>query len=329
MKQELTRIHWKEYKKVIKINKEISNLEKHIKQLEKIRIEIKDLQDIVSMEFSNCKNEKVIPRVYEQEIKKEYQTLLRRIKKIKFNTIFTEKEDLSNAYIDIQSGAGGIDAQDWSKILLNMYLKWAHSKDYKAEIIFEKKADIAGIKEAHIKITGDYVYGFLKHETGIHRLIRKSPFDISKKRHTSFASVFVYPENESDSEEIEVKYTDLRIDTYRAGGAGGQHVNRTESAVRITHIPTNITVQCQNERSQHQNKNQALRRLKLKIKSLLLLNKQNEKKAIEECKLDITWGNQIRSYVFDDGYVKDIRTGIKTSDIQSVLNGNLEEIIKK
>ena len=242
--------------------------------------------------------------------------------------LFKEKEDTFGAYLDIQAGAGGIDAQDWSHMLLQMYVKWGYSKNYKVETMYEKQADIAGIKEATLKISGKYAYGFLKNETGIHRLVRKSPFDVLKKRHTSFSSVFVYPEINHDDKEINIDYSDLRIDTYRAGGAGGQHVNRTESAVRITHIPTNIIVQCQNERSQHQNKNQALKRLKLKLRSLYLLNKQNEKKILEDKKPDITWGNQIRSYVFDDGYIKDVRTGLKTSNIQSILNGNLDELIK-
>merc|ERR1711976_281495 len=187
-------------------------------------------------------------------------------------------------------------------------------KKYKTEIIQKKDAEIAGIKEATLKISGKYAYGFLKNETGIHRLVRKSPFGISKKRHTSFSSVFVYPET-LDNSRIEIKDSDLRVDTYRAGGAGGQHVNRTESAVRITHLPTNIVVQCQNERSQHQNKNHALKRLRSKLNGLMLSNKNSQKKFLESKKMDITWGNQIRSYVFDEDYVKDVRTGIKKKNV--------------
>ena len=209
-----------------------------------------------------------------------------------------------------------------------MYSKWGALKKYKVKIIYKKDAEIAGIKEATLKFSGKYAYGFLKKETGIHRLVRKSPFDILKKRRTSFSSIFVYPENLDDKENYQINHNDLRIDTYRSGGAGGQHVNRTESAVRITHLPTNISVQCQNERSQHQNKNQALKRLKLKLNGLYLLNKNNEKKLIEKKKLGIAWGNQIRSYIFDDGYVKDVRTGLKKNNILSILNGNLDDFIE-
>tara|TARA_B110000467_G_C18338928_1_gene501318 strand:- start:8879 stop:9610 length:732 start_codon:yes stop_codon:yes gene_type:complete len=235
--------------------------------------------------------------------------------------------DDSNAFIDIQSGAGGTEAQDWAEMLLRMYLRWAEAHEYKVEIIEVSAGEVAGIKSATIQISGEYVYGWLRTETGVHRLVRKSPFDSGNKRHTSFASVFVMPEV-NDSIEIEIDPSELRIDVYRASGAGGQHVNRTESAVRITHLPTNVVVQCQNDRSQHKNKATAMKQLKAKLYELELQKKNSEASLLEDSKADVGWGSQIRSYVLDQSRIKDLRTGIETGNTQGVLDGDLDKFIE-
>ena len=235
--------------------------------------------------------------------------------------------DDSNAYIDIQSGAGGTEAQDWAEMLFRMYLRWAEAHEYKIDIIEVSVGDIAGIKSATIHVSGNFVYGWLRTETGVHRLVRKSPFDSGNKRHTSFASVFVMPEV-NDNIEIDIDPSDLRIDVYRASGAGGQHVNRTESAVRITHLPTNVVVQCQNDRSQHKNKATAMKQLKAKLYELELQKKNSEASLLEDSKADVGWGSQIRSYVLDKSRIKDLRTGIETGNTQAVLDGDLDKFIE-
>lgn len=237
--------------------------------------------------------------------------------------LFPNEIDASNAYMDIQAGSGGADAQDWTNIIFKMYTSWFVKKNFKYEIINISNGELAGIKAISIKIYGQYAYGWLKYETGIHRLVRKSPFDSNKKRHTSFASVFVYPENEK-YQNIKIKDSDIKIETFRSGGAGGQHVNKTDSAIRITHIPTGIVVQSQSERSQHKNKSNAIKQLNLKVNSFYNLNKNLNKKKIEENKSSITWGNQIRSYIFDKSYIKDLRTNIEIKDLNFVLTGNLD-----
>lgn len=242
--------------------------------------------------------------------------------------MFSKTHDACNCYIDIQSGSGGTEAQDWSKILLKMYLKWLDKKGFKTKIIEESTGEIVGIKSATVQVFGAYAFGWLRTETGIHRLIRKSPFDAGKRRHTSFSSVFIYPDIE-EKINIKIHSSDLRIDVYRASGAGGQHVNRTESAVRITHIPTNLVTQCQNNRSQHKNKEQAIKQMKAKLYELQLQKKRREKTQIESNKLNISWGNQIRSYILDNSKIKDLRTGIEKHDIQSVLNGDLDDFIEQ
>lgn len=262
-----------------------------------------------------------------QDITTEIEDLDKQIALLEFRRMFSGEMDDSNAFIDIQSGAGGTEAQDWAEMMLRMYLRWAESHDYKVEVIEVSAGDVAGIKSATIQVSGEYVYGWLRTETGVHRLVRKSPFDSSNKRHTSFASVFVMPEVNDDI-EIEIDPSDLRIDVYRASGAGGQHVNRTESAVRITHLPTNVVVQCQNDRSQHKNKATAMKQLKAKLYELELQRKGSEASLLEDSKADVGWGSQIRSYVLDQNRIKDLRTGIETGNTQAVLDGDLDKFIE-
>ncbi|BAC24586.1 prfB [Wigglesworthia glossinidia endosymbiont of Glossina brevipalpis] len=262
------------------------------------------------------------------EVNNEIILLNKRMKKIELMCYFFEKNDRCNCYMDIQPGSGGIDAQDWASILLRMYLKWADRNNFKTDIIYKSSSEIAGIKSATVKFLGSYAYGWLKKETGIHRLVRKSPFDSNGKRHTSFCSIFVYPDI-NDKIEIKINLSDLRIDVYRSSGAGGQHVNRTESAVRITHLPTKITTQCQSDRSQHKNKEKAINQLKSKLYEFELRKKNKDKKIIEKSKSKIAWGNQIRSYIFDNSIVKDLRTGIESKKIQSILDGDLNIFLNK
>ncbi len=246
---------------------------------------------------------------------------------LEFRRMFSGEMDANSAYLDIQSGAGGTEAQDWSEMLLRMYLRWAEAHGFKADVIEASAGDVAGIKSATVHIVGDYGYGWLRTETGVHRLVRKSPFDSGSRRHTSFASVFVSPEVD-DNIDIEVNPSDLRIDVYRASGAGGQHVNRTESAVRITHLPTNTVVQCQNDRSQHKNKATAMKQLKAKLYELEMQTRRAEAAVVEENKADVGWGSQIRSYVLDQSRIKDLRTGIETGNTQAVLDGGLDIFIE-
>lgn len=261
------------------------------------------------------------------EIQSELDVLESKLSQLEFHRMFSGEYDSADCYVDIQAGSGGIEAQDWANMLLRMYLRWAESRGFKTTIIEESEGEVAGIKSATIKVIGDYAYGWLRTETGVHRLVRKSPFDTGGRRHTSFSSAFVYPEVDNDI-DIEIKLADLRIDVYRAAGAGGQHVNRTESAVRITHLPTNIVTQCQNDRSQHKNKDQAMKQLKAKLYEFELKKKNAEKKALEDIKSDIGWGRQIRSYVLDDSRIKDLRTGMEIRNTQSVLDGNLDSFIE-
>ena len=246
---------------------------------------------------------------------------------LEFRRMFSGEMDVNNAYLDIQSGAGGTEAQDWSEMLLRMYLRWTEAHGFKAEVIEASAGEVAGIKSATIHVVGEYAYGWLRTETGVHRLVRKSPFDSGNRRHTSFASVFVSPEVD-DNIDIEIDPSDLRIDVYRASGAGGQHVNRTESAVRITHLPTNIVVQCQNDRSQHKNKATAMKQLQAKLYELEQQKRNADQQALEETKADIGWGSQIRSYVLDQSRIKDLHTGVEVGNTQAVLDGDLDGFIE-
>ena len=258
----------------------------------------------------------------------ELEQLEKKLAGLEFRRMFSGDYDSADCYLDIQSGSGGTEAQDWAEMLLRMYLRWAESKGFSTEVMEVSDGDVAGIKSATIKVSGDYAYGWLRTETGVHRLVRKSPFDSGNRRHTSFASVFVYPEID-DNIDIDINPADLRIDVYRASGAGGQHVNKTESAVRITHVPTGIVTQCQNNRSQHSNKDQAMKQLKAKLYELEMQKKNAEKQQMEENKSDIGWGSQIRSYVLDDSRIKDLRTGVETRNTQAVLDGDLDQFIEE
>ncbi|WP_323849504.1 MULTISPECIES: peptide chain release factor 2 [unclassified Gilliamella] len=262
------------------------------------------------------------------EANQELEQLEKKLAGLEFRRMFSGDYDSADCYLDIQSGSGGTEAQDWAEMLLRMYLRWAESKGFTTEVMEVSDGDVAGIKSATIKVTGDYAYGWLRTETGVHRLVRKSPFDSGNRRHTSFASVFVYPEVD-DNIDIDINPADLRIDVYRASGAGGQHVNKTESAVRITHVPTGIVTQCQNNRSQHSNKDQAMKQLKAKLYELEMHKKNAEKQQMEENKSDIGWGSQIRSYVLDDSRIKDLRTGVETRNTQAVLDGDLDQFIEE
>jgi peptide chain release factor 2 len=246
---------------------------------------------------------------------------------LEFRRMFSGEMDINNAYVDIQSGAGGTEAQDWSEMILRMYLRWAEAHGFKAEVIEASAGEVAGIKSATVHIVGEYSYGWLRTETGVHRLVRKSPFDSGSRRHTSFASVFVSPEVDDDI-DIEIDPSDLRIDVYRASGAGGQHVNRTESAVRITHLPTNTVVQCQNDRTQHKNKATAMNQLKAKLYELELQERKAAASIVEDSKADVGWGSQIRNYVLDQSRIKDLRTGVETGNTQAVLDGGLDAFIE-
>ncbi len=251
----------------------------------------------------------------------------KRIADLEFRRMFSGEMDASNAFLDIQAGSGGTEAQDWAEMLLRMYLRWGEHQGFKTELMEASSGEVAGIKSATIRFEGEYAFGWLRTEIGVHRLVRKSPFDSGNRRHTSFASVFVAPEID-DSIEIDINPADLRIDVYRASGAGGQHVNRTESAVRITHVPTGTVTQCQNDRSQHKNKAQAMKQLKAKLYELEMQKRNAEQQTLEDSKSDIGWGSQIRSYVLDQSRIKDLRTGVETGNTQAVLDGGLNLFIE-
>lgn len=251
----------------------------------------------------------------------------KQVESLEFQRMFSGQMDPNSAYLDIQSGSGGTEAQDWAEMLLRMYLRWGDDHHFKMTLMEVSAGDVAGIKSATIHFEGSYAFGWLRTETGVHRLVRKSPFDSGNRRHTSFAAVFVAPEIDDDF-EIDINPADLRIDTYRSSGAGGQHVNTTDSAIRITHLPTNIVVQCQNERSQHKNKDSAMKQLRAKLYEQEMLKRNAEKQLLEESKSDIGWGHQIRSYVLDQSRIKDLRTGVENTNTQAVLDGDLDKFIE-
>jgi peptide chain release factor 2 len=261
------------------------------------------------------------------EVEADLNGVEKAVAELEFRRMFSGEMDENNAFLDIQSGAGGTEAQDWAEMLLRMYLRWGEAKGFKTELIEVSEGDVAGIKSATVRFEGPYAFGWLRTETGVHRLVRKSPFDSGNRRHTSFASAFISPEIEDDI-DIDIDPSDLRIDVYRASGAGGQHVNRTESAVRITHLPTNVVVQCQNDRSQHKNKATAMKQLKAKLYELEIQVRNAKAQSIEDLKSDIGWGSQIRSYVLDQSRIKDLRTGVETGNTQAVLDGSLDQFIE-
>ncbi|WP_343188396.1 peptide chain release factor 2 [Buchnera aphidicola (Ceratoglyphina bambusae)] len=315
-------ITWKNTSLMLKLKKKQNDIEKTILPINKNKKKIKYLLELIKLS-KKLKSKEILDDIYS-----EYKKIKKKIKELEFYKMFSEKNDILNCYIDLQSGSGGIESQDWANMLLKMYIKWAQNKNFKTKIISEYKGEIAGIKSATIYVKGKFALGWLRTETGIHRLVRKSPFNSTGKRHTSFASVFVYPEI-NQKKEIKILSSDIKIDVYKSSGAGGQHVNKTESAVRITHIPTKLVTQCQKYRSQHKNKNQAIKQMKYKLYNLDIKKKNNEKKILENNKSNIGWGKQIRSYILDTSIVKDLRTGIEDTNIQSVLNGNLDNFIKK
>jgi len=312
---------WKDPEKAQLLGKERSSLQTLIKQLDYIASSLHDVKGL--LELAVADNDEAAF----ESIVNDINALAKQIDELEFRRMFSGKLDANNAYMDIQSGSGGTEAQDWAEMILRMYLKWGDKHHFSIELIEVSPGEVAGIKSATVKFSGDYAYGWLKTETGVHRLVRKSPFDANNKRHTSFASVFVYPEVAEDI-EIEINPADLRIDTYRSSGAGGQHVNVTDSAIRIKHLPSGIIVQCQSERSQHQNRAQAMKQLRAKLYELELRKKRAEQEALEASKLDITWGSQIRSYVLDDSRIKDLRTGVETRNTQAVLDGGLDIFIE-
>jgi len=261
-----------------------------------------------------------------EAVQLELEELDALLAKLEFRRMFSKDMDENSAFLDIQSGSGGTEAQDWASMILRMYLRWGEDKGFKVELMEVSAGDVAGIKSATIRFEGDYAFGWLRTETGVHRLVRKSPFDSGSRRHTSFASVFVSPEID-DNVEIEINPADIRTDTYRSSGAGGQHVNTTDSAVRITHIPTNIVVQCQNQRSQHANRDFAMKQLRAKLYEFEMMKRNEAAQAVEDNKSDIGWGSQIRSYVLDASRIKDLRTGVESSNTGAVLDGNLDQFI--
>lgn len=261
------------------------------------------------------------------EVEREVNGLEKKLETLEFRRMFSGEMDPNNAFLDIQSGSGGTEAQDWAEMILRMYLRWGESKGFKTELIECSAGEVAGIKSATIQFSGEYAFGWLRTETGVHRLVRKSPFDSGNRRHTSFASVFVSPEVD-DNIDIEINPADLRVDTYRASGAGGQHVNKTDSAIRITHEPSGIVVQCQSQRSQHQNRDFAMKQLKAKLYEMEMLKRNEAAQAMEDSKADIGWGSQIRSYVLDDQRIKDLRTNVQSSNCNNVLDGDLDMFIE-
>ena len=262
-----------------------------------------------------------------QSVERDLAVLERDVKQLEFKRMFPGQMDSHSAFLDIQAGAGGTEAQDWAQMLLRMYLRWGEQHGFKTEVVDISDGEVAGIKGASVNFTGDYAYGWLRTETGVHRLVRKSPFDSNARRHTSFASVFVSPEIDEDI-DIQINPADVRTDVYRSSGAGGQHVNKTESAVRLTHIPTGIVVACQNERSQHKNRDKAMKQLKAKLYELEVNKRNAAAKVLEDSKSDVSWGNQIRSYVLDQSRIKDLRTGVEVGNTTAVLDGDLAQFLE-
>lgn len=312
---------WENPEKAQSLNREQSELETLVQRYGELEQEINDALELVNL----LKEEKEVNLC--KELTNEVQYSENRIREMEFQWMFSGEMDSRSAYLDIQAGSGGTEAQDWAEMLLRMYLRWGGKHQFIITLIEASPGEVVGIKSATVKFKGAYAYGWLRTETGVHRLVRKSPFDSGNCRHTSFASVFVSPEVEEDI-DIEINLAELRIDTYRASGAGGQHVNRTDSAVRITHMPTGIVVQCQNDRSQHKNKAQAMKQLRAKLYELEMIKQREKKAALEADKSDISWGSQIRSYILDASRVKDLRTGVETRNTQSVLDGDIDLFIE-
>ena len=312
---------WDDPENAQKLGQERSRLEKIVVTIETLDSSLNDAEELLDMSVEEDDEDSV------NGIVEDLSLLENDVVELEFRRMFSGEMDASNAFVDIQAGSGGTEAQDWAEMLLRMYLRWGEAHGFKTELMEASAGDVAGIKSATIHISGEYVFGRLRTETGVHRLVRKSPFDSGNRRHTSFAAVFVSPEIDDDI-EIDINPADLRIDVYRASGAGGQHVNRTESAVRITHNPTGVVVQCQNDRSQHKNKATAMKQLKAKLYELEIQKRNADQQVVEESKSDIGWGSQIRSYVLDQSRIKDLRTGVETGNTQAVLDGDLDQFIE-
>ncbi|MGH8195114.1 MAG: peptide chain release factor 2 [Woeseiaceae bacterium] len=312
---------WNQPERAQALGQERAQLEKVVVNLDRITAGLADAGELLALAIEE-NDEATI-----DELVSDVARFEQSIEELEFRRMFSGEMDAADAFLDIQSGAGGTEAQDWAEMLLRMYLRWAEAHEFETEVIEASAGEVAGIKSATVRIAGEYAYGWLRTETGVHRLVRKSPFDSGNRRHTSFASVFVSPEVDDDI-DIEIDPADLRIDVYRASGAGGQHVNRTESAVRITHLPTDIVVQCQNDRSQHKNKATAMKQLKAKLYELELQNRRAKAAEVEDSKADVGWGSQIRSYVLDQSRIKDLRTGVETGNTQAVLDGDLDRFVE-
>ncbi len=303
------------------LGKQRVTLERVVLTLQNLACGLEDLPELLQLAVDENDAEAV------EDIQTEIAAYQLQVSELEFRRMFPGKMDSANAFVDIQAGSGGTEAQDWANMLLRQYLRWAEAHDFEVDTMDLSDGDVAGIKCATIRVGGEYAYGWLRTETGVHRLVRKSPFDSGNRRHTSFASVFVYPEID-DSIEIDINPADLRTDTYRSSGAGGQHVNKTDSAIRLTHLPTGVVVQCQNDRSQHKNRAQAMAQLKAKLYERELQKQREEQQSQEAEKADIGWGSQIRSYVLDQSRIKDLRTGVETSNTQAVLDGDLDAFIE-
>lgn len=312
---------WQNRERAQALGRERVALEKVVHTIRQLDTGLQEGSELLALAQQEQDNDTV------NSVCQDIERLEQRISQLEFDRMFCGEMDAHNAFLDVKSGSGGTEAQDWADMLLRMYLRWAEKRDFKTEIIDYSAGEVAGIKNVTINVTGPYAYGWLRTEIGVHRLVRKSPFNASNQRHTSFAAVFVAPEVDDDI-DIDINPTDLRIDVYRASGAGGQHVNRTESAVRITHLPTNIVVQCQNDRSQHKNKAAAMNMLKAKLYEVEMQKRNADKQELEETKSDIGWGSQIRSYVLDQSRIKDLRTGHESSNTQAVLDGDLRSFIE-
>ena len=312
---------WNDPAEAQKLGEERARLEKTVGTLDELENGIQDNLELVDL----AGEEKDTTAL--AEVEKDLTGLRESLERLEFRRMFSGEVDQANSFLDIQAGSGGTEAQDWAQMLLRMYLRWSEAQGFDTELIEKSEGEVAGIKSATVRICGDYAYGHLRTETGVHRLVRKSPFDSGNRRHTSFASVFAYPEVD-DSIDIEISPTDLRIDTYRASGAGGQHVNRTDSAVRITHLPTGIVVQCQNDRSQHRNRAEAMSMLRSRLYEAEMRQRREAQQELENSKADIGWGSQIRSYVLDQSRIKDLRTGVETRNTQVVLDGDLNQFIE-
>jgi len=312
---------WNDPQRAQGLGRERAALEDVVHGLERISSGLDEAADLLTMAVEEADEETL------EAVVADLNGLRSQVERLEFQRMFSGELDANNAFVDIQAGSGGTEAQDWAEMLLRMYLRWGEQHAFKTELMEVTPGEVAGIKSATIRFEGPYAYGWLRTETGVHRLVRKSPFDSGNRRHTSFAAVFVSPEID-DSFEIEVDPSDLRIDVYRASGAGGQHVNRTESAVRITHLPTGVVVQCQNDRSQHKNKDHAMKQLRAKLYELEMQKRREAQQAVEDTKSDIGWGSQIRSYVLDQARIKDLRTGVETGNTQAVLDGHLDPFIE-